>query len=197
MVQQQLVAKFLKEVEKDVLGAYKHKVTVLLAVLPAPFVLSVLVFLLGGKSTAIVSTFSLGMVFVLVPYLLIGFMEFKEIKQAEDGFPGFLRDLAQSVAAGMTIPQAVTTAAQTKYVILSKYVQRLNAMLSWGIPFPQAWQKFTKLLEKSSLIKRINGVVLEAFYAGGEIGIVLSSLAADVNLLKRMEADKKSMAQEH
>lgn len=187
----------LKKVEKEILGIYKHKITVLLATLPTPFIIALIAYLMGKSSTTIVATLSIGIIFVLIPYSLISFFEFKEIRAAEDNFPAFLRDLAQSVAAGMTIPQAVATASQTKYGILSKYVQKLNAMLSWSIPFPQAWERFTIMLKRSAMISRINAVVLESFYAGGEIGAVLNSLANDVNLLKRMDSDKKSMMQEH
>ncbi|MFH0868821.1 MAG: type II secretion system F family protein [archaeon] len=188
---------FLEKVEREILGIYKHKFTVLLATLPVPVLLALAAYLLGSTSTTVVAVLSLGLVFVLVPYSLISFLEFREIKAAEDSFPAFLRDIAQSVAAGMTIPQAVATASQTNYGVLSKYVQKLNAMLSWSMPFPDAWARFTTTLKRSSMISRINAVVLESFYAGGEIGTVLSSLATDVNMLKRMESDKKSMMQEH
>lgn len=190
-------AEFLKRVEKELMGFYKYKFTVLLATLPIPIILALVAFLLGQPSTSVVAVLSLGLITVLIPYALISFLEFREIKAVEDSYPAFLRDLAQSVAAGMSIPQAVSTAAQTKYGILSKYVQKLNAMLSWSIPFPQAWQHLTTMLKRSEMVSRINAIVLESFYAGGEIGAVLSSLANDVNLLKRIENDKKSMMQEH
>lgn len=187
----------LKKVEKEILGIYKHKITVLFATFPAPFIVALVLYLAGGSSTTVVATISVGIVLVLIPYTLISFFEFKEIRAAENNFPAFLRDLSQSVNAGMTIPQAISIASQTKYGVLSKYVQKLNAMLSWSTPFPQAWERFTIMLKKSEMISRINAVVLESFYAGGEIGAVLNSLANDVNLLKRMDSDKKSMMQEH
>jgi len=190
-------AEFLKRVEKELLGFYKYKFTVLLATLPIPIIIALAAFLLGQPSTSVVAVLSLGLITVLIPYAVISFLEFREIKAAEDSYPAFLRDLAQSVTAGMSIPQAVSTAAQTKYGLLSKYVLKLNAMLSWSIPFPQAWQHLTTMLKRSEMISRINAIVLESFYAGGEIGAVLSSLANDVNLLKRIENDKKSMMQEH
>jgi len=187
----------LQKVEKEILGIYKHKITVLFATFPVPFILALVLYLLGRSSTTVVAALSVGIVFVLIPYSLISFFEFREIRAAEDNFPAFLRDLSQSVNAGMTIPQAISIAAQTKYGVLSKYVQKLGAMLSWSMPFPQAWERFTEMLKKSDMISRINAVVLESFYAGGEIGAVLNSLANDVNLLKRMDSDKKSMMQEH
>ncbi|MEK6807450.1 MAG: type II secretion system F family protein [Nanoarchaeota archaeon] len=188
---------FFKELGKDMLGFNKDKLRTTLVLLPLPFILALILFLLKTQSTTIVAVFAIALVAVLMPYLAYGFLEFKEITQAEEGYPGFLRDLAQAISSGMTIPQALQTTAHARYGVLTKYVQKLNNWVSLGIPFPDAWKKFTGALEKSNMIKRINGIVLEAFVSGGQMGAVLSSLATDVILLKRIEEDKKSAAQQH
>jgi len=161
--------------------------------LPIPLVLSLVAFFLGAQSTTVIAISSLGIMVVILPYISLSFFEFREIKNAETGYPLFLRDLAQSVSAGMTIPQAIKTCSNTQYGALSKYIKKLSIWLSWSTPFPQAWQKFTKLLEKSDLIRKINGIILESFHAGGDIKITLNSLAEDVTLLKQMENQKKSL----
>jgi archaellum biogenesis protein FlaJ (TadC family) len=186
-----------KTVGKEILGVKTHKIKILLFSTPIPFIAAIVASLLGLSSTSILATFSFGVIGIFTPYMVFGYLEFKEIRDAEEGYPNFLRDLTQSVNSGMTLPQAVATSAQTKYGVLSKYVTKLNAWLSWGTPFPEAWQRLTLALEKSELIKRINGIVLEAFHSGGDISDVLNALADDVTLLKRLEADKKSLMQEH
>jgi len=186
-----------KKVAKEILGVKAHKIKILLFSTPIPFIAAIIASLLGLSSTSILAIFSFGVIGIFTPYMIFGYLEFKEIRDAEEGYPNFLRDLTQSVNSGMTLPQAVATSAQTKYGVLSKYVTKLNAWLSWGTPFPEAWQRLTLALEKSELIKRINGIVLEAFHSGGDISDVLNALADDVTLLKRLEADKKSLMQEH
>jgi len=186
-----------KTVEREILGVKTHKIKILLFSTPIPFIAAIIASLLGLSSTSILAIFSFGVIGIFTPYMVFGYLEFKEIRDAEEGYPNFLRDLTQSVNSGMTLPQAVATSAQTKYGVLSKYVTKLNAWLSWGTPFPEAWQRLTLALEKSELIKRINGIVLEAFHSGGDISDVLNALADDVTLLKRLEADKKSLMQEH
>ena len=186
-----------KTVEREILGVKTHKIKILLLSTPIPFIAAIVASLLGLSSTSILAIFSFGVIGIFTPYMIFGYLEFKEIRDAEEGYPNFLRDLTQSVNSGMTLPQAVATSAQTKYGVLSKYVTKLNAWLSWGTPFPEAWQRLTLALEKSELIKRINGIVLEAFHSGGDISDVLNALADDVTLLKRLEADKKSLMQEH
>ncbi len=193
---EEIRAKILEKFPQEVLGVKKHKLAILFAGLPIPFILTAILFAFGQSSTIIIAVFSLGLVFIFIPYFAFEFMEFNEIKKAEDGFPAFLRDMSQSVSSGMSLPSAIKTCTQAKYGVLSKYVNKLNVWLSWGLPFPEAWQKFTDSLQKSELIRRINGIVLESFIAGGDIGTVMNSLASDVNLLKRLEAEKKSMMQQ-
>src|SRR3989344_1830260 len=183
--------------DKGMLGFKEDKLKLLIMTLPIPFILAIILALAKVQSTIIIAVLSLSTIGVFMPYLLYGFLELKEIRLAEDNYPNFLRDLAQSVASGMTIPNSLHTTAQAKYGVLTKYVQKLNVWVSFGIPFPEAWQRFTNMLGKSSLIKRVNGIVLESFRSGGEMGAVLNSLSSDVILLKRIEEDKKSMAQQH
>ncbi len=186
-----------KELEKDILGSRKDKIKLLLMSLPMPFILALILIAAKVQSTLVIAVFALSMIFVFMPILIYDFFEFKDLRQAEDGYPTFLRDLAQSISSGMTIPAALHTAAQSNYGVLSKYVKKLNSWVALGIPFPEAWQRFTDSLKKSDMIRRVNRIVLEAFTSGGEMGTVLGSLASDVILLKRMESDKKSMAQQH
>ncbi len=184
----------LKElIDKKTLDFKNKKLTVLFLTLPIPFVLALIAFLLGQKSTSIIAISSLGIVAVLTPYMVLSFLEYQNLKRAEDAYPNFLRDLAQSVSAGMTLPQAIETSTHTQYGVLTKYIKKLNIWISWDIPFPEAWEKFTKALEKSELVRKINGIILESFYSGGDNKAILNSLAEDVTLLKQMEAEKRTI----
>ncbi len=179
--------------EKEVLGLRKRKVFVLLLTLPIPFITAIISYVLEVNTTVIITLFALGLIIVALPYLIFNFLEFQEIKKAENNYPNFLRDMSQSVSAGMTIPQAVDTCAKTKYNVLSSYVDKLNIWLSWDVPFPKAWNRFTKTLSRSALITRINNIILEAYHSGGDIKTTLGSLSDNVSILKQLEAEKKSI----
>ncbi len=189
--------KLLGKEFRDLLGVRQEKLRLTIMMLPIPFIIALLLFLFGAASTLVIAAIAIGVIAVLTPYLALSFLEFQELAAAEEAYPNFLRDMAEAVNSGMTIPYAIHTAAQAKYGVLSKYVGKLNAWVSWSLPFPQAWQKFTESLKKSELISRVNGIILEAFVSGGDVGVVLSSLADDVNLLKRIESEKKSMARQN
>ena len=195
-----------KKIKAGKLGARKleasktiplsKKLKLLLLLLPIPLIVSISAFLLGAESTTIIAVSVLGVALIIAPYLAISFLAFLEIKKAEENYPNFLRDIAQNVSAGMNLPQAIATSADSDYGALSKYLRKLNIWLSWSTPFPKAWQKFTNLLSKSSLITRMNNIILESFHSGGDIKTTLNSLADDVNLLKQMEYEKKSVMNE-
>lgn len=174
------------------LGKTKKKIIILLLSIPVPLLLSFAAYLLNAKTTTIISISSIGILLIFVPFLAINFIEFKEILDAEKNYPAFLRDLAQSVSSGMTIPQAIDVVSETNYGKLSKYIKKLDIYLSWNIPFPEAWEKFTHLLEKSSLMTRINDIILEAFKTGGDLKTTLNSLSNDVIILKNLESEKKT-----
>jgi hypothetical protein len=75
-------------------------------------------------------------------------------------------------------------------------VRQLNIWLSWNQSFPSAWRKFTNRLSRSQLIRRVNTIILEAVHSGGDIKKTLGSLAEDVNIIKDMEAERKSIMQQ-
>lgn len=179
------------------LAGYKRKkLLVLLASLPLPVFIGLFTYYAGASSTTVVAFTSLGFIGIVLPYLALEAFEFRRVKKAEDKFPNFLRDISQATSAGMTLPQAVDTASKIDYGELSKNVNKLNIWLSWGVPFQKAWARFTKSLEKSSVIKRINAIILEAFHSGGNLKATLEALADDVTLLKQMEAEKKSITRQ-
>src|SRR3990172_6120350 len=77
------------------------------------------------------------------------------------------------------------------------FLRDLTQAVNSGMTFPQAWRNFTNLLKKSELVTRINGIIMESFEAGGDIGAILISLSEDIDTIKKMEADKRSTMLQH
>lgn len=163
---------------------------------PFPFLIGLIAFFFGASSTTTIALISIGAILVVLPSVLISFFEYRDIKDAEDKFPNFLSDLAQSASSGMTLPQAIEVASTSDYGKLTKYVKQLNIWLSWKLTFPKAWGRFTERLKRSVLIRRINIIILEAFHSGGDIKKTLGSLAENVTLIKDMESERKSIMQQ-
>ncbi|NDB80338.1 type II secretion system F family protein [archaeon] len=167
-----------------------------LLALPLPLILGVLAFVFGASSTFAIALISIGLIIVVLPSMILSFLEFRDIKSSEDNFPNFLDDLSQSSSAGMNLPQAISVASKTSYGKLTSHIKQLNIWLTWNMAFPVAWKKFTKRLDASPLIRRVNGIIIEAFNGGGDVNKTLGSLAADVNIIKDMEAERRSIMQQ-
>jgi len=178
---------------KGVLTYKQKKLLILLASMPLPIVVGLLTFYLGVPSTFVIAFTSLSFIGIVLPYIAFEAIEYSALKKAEDKFPNFLRDISQATSAGMTLPQAIDTASNIDYGALSPYVKKLNIWLSWGIPFQKAWARFTKLLDRSPIVRKTNAIVLEAFHSGGNLVATLEALADDVTLLKQMEAERQSI----
>lgn len=174
----------------------KRKLYYTLLALPLPLILGIFAFIFGASSTFTIALVSIGLILVVLPSMILSFIEFRNIKSSEDNFPNFLDDLSQSSSAGMTLPQAISVASKTQYGKLTPHIKKLNVWLTWNMAFPNAWKKFTKRLDESPLIRRVNGIIMEAFNGGGDVNKTLGSLAADVNIIKDMEAERRSIMQQ-
>ena len=100
------------------------------------------------------------------PYGLFYNREAKRILAIDEKFPDFLRDLAESARAGMTLPRALVTAAQGTYGTLTSDIKTMAAQVDWGVDFGEALTRFAQRT-KTPLIDRTVSLVVEAQRAGG------------------------------
>ncbi len=132
----------------------------------------------------------------VVPYFFFIYREAKITSEKEEYFPGFLRDLAESQRVGLSMTNAIASAANSNYGPLTKDIIKVNQMLSWGIPFPDAIKSFSKSVKQSYFMRRGLAIVMEAFYTGGNLTGAMDSIADSTTILKDVEKDKVSILQE-
>jgi len=137
--------------------------------------------------------FSVGLALVtaFVPYSFYSYMNKKVILDMEKNLPAFLRDIAESRKTGMTLPQALYKSAQIDYGKLSKELQKMANQISWGVPFQDVLQRFSKR-SKSPFIQRSIAIIVEAQKSGGALIETLDSVARDARMLKDAEDERKS-----
>ncbi|HEV8359543.1 MAG TPA: type II secretion system F family protein, partial [Candidatus Thermoplasmatota archaeon] len=68
----------------------------------------------------------------------------KRMRSLEARFPDFLRDLAASRKAGLTLTAAVQNAARGEYGALTPEIRTMADQLSWDVPFEEALAGFGK-----------------------------------------------------
>lgn len=111
--------------------------------------------------------------------------DLSRLSAIDDKFPDFLRDLAESARAGMTLPRALVNAAGGAYGELTPEIKKMAAQVEWGVEFSDALQRFGDRAG-SPLIRRIVSLVVEAQRAGGSMVEILSAAADDAREIKQI-----------
>ncbi|MBI4895827.1 MAG: type II secretion system F family protein [Candidatus Aenigmarchaeota archaeon] len=119
------------------------------------------------------------------------FTEYATIKKIEAIFPQFLRDVTDNINAGMTLPQAIKTASENDYDVMSDYIKELSAKIGWGIAFDKAFLNFADAT-KSKVIKRTVKGIIEVHKHGGAINVVLRAISESVLELERIKKERET-----
>jgi flagellar protein FlaJ len=133
--------------------------------------------------------FILAMMFGAGPFGYFHNREIKRIAAVDEKFPDFLRDIAESARAGMTLPRALVTAAQGSYGALTPEIRQMAAQVEWGIDFGDALARFA-LRCKTPLIDRTVSLVVEAQRAGGSVVDILTAASEDAREIKQIVGER-------
>jgi len=134
----------------------------------------------------------LGLIVAVMPYGIISFLKNRAIREVEDQFPSFLKDLAESKRGGMSILQAFESAKETDYGRLNGEIEQIHDELTWGIPLPQVMAKFSRRMDSSDVIQESISILLQSFKSGGNITKTIESIAEDSTQLKETIQKKDS-----
>lgn len=135
----------------------------------------------------------LGLLILLLPYTIYRFFEFKKIKVYEKEFPAFLRDLAESQRAGLSLIESIKLTSRTDYGTLSSEIKKMNDQLSWNITLERVLRDFGKRTKRSKLITRSLLIIDQSNKSGGNIEDTMDSLANNIESLKEVQEEKASL----
>ena len=136
------------------------------------------------------SVIIVSLIMFVLPIALVRYYEMVKIKGLEENFPQFIRDLVESIRSGMTLPKAVESISRNDYGNLSQLVKRLDAQLNWGIPFNQAFLKFSRST-KSKLIGRMTLTIIESHRFGGNLTDVFEAISSTALEIERLREERK------
>lgn len=138
----------------------------------------------------------LGLIVGVLPYGMVSFFKNRAVREVEDQFPSFLKDLAESKRGGMTLIQAFESAKETDYGRLNSETEKIHNELTWGIPFPQVMERFSKRMEDSAVIQESISILLQSFRSGGNITKTIESIAEDSANLKEVIQKKNAQTKQ-
>lgn len=124
----------------------------------------------------------------------IGFYSYMKTKKKTDiqnQLPDFLREISGSTASGMTVFDAITSAANADHGKLTPEIRRMTAQLSWGISVHDALNNFAKRINTDA-VKRMTITINKALEIGGNTASVFEAAAKEIDQAKRVEMQRKA-----
>lgn len=134
----------------------------------------------------------LGLLISVLPYGIISFLKNRAISEMERQFPAFLKDLAESKRGGMTILKSFDSARDTDYGRLNNEIAKVHNQLSWGIPFPEVMERFSRRMSESPVIQESLSIILQSYKSGGDITETIEAVADNATMLREVIQEKKS-----
>lgn len=126
-----------------------------------------------------------------VPYAMLEYNIYLSTKEIEERFPDFLRDVTEGLRGGMTLPLSIKYASNNNYGSLNKYVKRLVAQITWGVPFETSLHQFSQNL-KSPTISRAVSTIIEAHRSGGNIAEALEAVGKSSVEIEKLRSERAS-----
>lgn len=124
----------------------------------------------------------------------IGFynhLKAKKKKELEEHLPDFLREISSSTASGMTVFDAIKSAANGDHGSLTSELQTTAAQLSWGIPVKEALKNLGERINTPS-VKRMVVTINKALEIGGNTSTVFEAAAREIDQSKLVEQQRKA-----
>ncbi len=134
----------------------------------------------------------LGLITSVIPYGILNFLRNRAVRNMENQFPSFLNDLAESKRGGMTILKAFESARDTDYGRLNREIKKVHNQLTWGIPFPDVMERFSKRMSDSPVIQESLHIIIQSFESGGSITETIESVAENASQLRKVLQEKRS-----
>lgn len=131
------------------------------------------------------------------PQLILAYLKYRAIKEMEENFPSFVRDLTDSISSGMPLHEAIKAASKVSYGKLSKEIKKMANQISWGIPVTDVLEQFAERVKRSKRLYSSIKIIKESFVAGGSIIPTLESVARNITLLGDTEKERKSLLNQY
>jgi flagellar protein FlaJ len=153
---------------------------------------------LVSRQTGIIGNMIIISVFIIaVPQFFFNYQQFKDVKEMEEKFPLFLRDLIESLRSGMPFHQAIVYNSKLDYGKLSVEVKKMAHQISWGVPFNRVIDQFSERVKKSKKINVALKIIKESYFSGGDVVSTLEAVADANTILDDAEKEKKTLLNQY
>ncbi|MHA1744033.1 MAG: type II secretion system F family protein [Candidatus Heimdallarchaeota archaeon] len=134
---------------------------------------------------------------VFVPLILFRYEKIRILREYEERFPTFLRDVIESMRSGMPLHQAIITCSKFDYGRLAKEVKKMANQISWGLPVDKVLDQFTERVKKSNRLYLALKTLRESYLTGGDIESTLESIADNLVMMEDADKEKRSLMNQY
>jgi len=158
-------------------------------IIAAAIIIGDIALMLGSK----IFFFLIGIAVVIaaLPFFLATITEVGREKEKESMFLEFSRTLVESVRAGIPISRVIINVGGKDFGSLTPHVTKLANQIRLGIPVSQALQIFAKDT-RNKVIARSIALITEAEKSGGDIAMILESVAKSVAEIEDLKKERQS-----
>ena len=133
----------------------------------------------------------IGILVAVFPFVFSTIRETAVANEKEEMFLEFARNLVESVKTGTPISKSILNIRNRPYGVLSENVKKLANQISLGIPLNKALDTFSKDVNNPTISRALT-LIGQAERAGGNIGMILESVASAVNTAEKLKKERKA-----
>jgi len=133
------------------------------------------------------NTMALGLTIAFTFPAVIEFNNYRWGRQVDRNIPRFLRDVAEAVRSGITLPRALEEASQRDYGPLSKEIEHAISTFILGASWQDSLMSLARRLRRPSAL-RLCTILVEAHQTGGKM---IEVLDASVDLFSSLQQHKE------
>lgn len=125
------------------------------------------------------------------------YKKYREIKEMEEKFPLFLRDITEAINSGISLPKAIVSCSKYDYGALNKEIKKMVNQISWHLPINKVLERAANNMKRSRKISTALRILKEAYISGGNTVAVLTSLSESFERLEEIGKERKSILNQY
>lgn len=133
----------------------------------------------------------LAVVIAVFPSAVLDYVDYRWKRSIDEHLPDLFRSIVQAQESGIALPQAIENASKRRYGNLTEELKKMASQMSWGMPFEEALQSFSKRVD-TRLTRQAVPLIIEASHSGGRIERIFEPLGRFVDSTLMAEKERRA-----
>jgi flagellar protein FlaJ len=134
---------------------------------------------------------------IAVPQFLLMYDKFRDVREMEEKFPLFLRDVIETLRSGMPLHTAIISASSSDYGKLTIEVRKMANKLTWGMPMDRVLEQFAERVRGSKRLFTSVKIIQESYLSGGDIAATLEAVSDNATLLDEAQKERGALMNQY